>query len=102
MVQPFTYLHGHNMPREVNIPAETVYEDIQSLQEFPEQQIVRVVVGQTDSQGVFVVPQQLTEYTIKGDMYTELNSANPSWDPAKPAGTYFNADLWHFIDILRG
>lgn len=89
------------MPREVIIPAETVYEDIQSLNEFPEQQVVRVVVGVTDAEGVFIVPQQFKTYEIYGDNYVELNSANPSWDPEKPAGTYFNQDLWHFIDILR-
>ncbi len=90
------------MPREVTIPAETVYEDIQSLQEFPDSQLVRVIVGVTDVNGTFVVPQQFKTYDISGEMYTELNSANPSWDPAKPAGTYFNEDLWHFIDILKG
>jgi hypothetical protein len=89
------------MPREVNIPAETVYEEIQSLQEFPEDQLVRVVVGVTDVNGTFLVPQQFKVYEIYGANYVELNSANPSWDPAKPAGTYFNDDLWHFIDILR-
>jgi hypothetical protein len=89
------------MPREITIPAETVYEDIQSLQEFPEDQLVRVIVGITDVDGTFIVPQQYKTYEIQGDMYTELNSANPSWDTEKPAGTYFNRDLWHFIDLLR-
>lgn len=90
------------MPREVTIPAATVFEEIQSLQEFPDQQLIRVIVGKTDVDGVFIVPQQFSEYIIKDDMYVELNSANPSWDPEKPAGTYFNQDLWHFIDIIRG
>ena len=89
------------MPRQVTIPAETVYEDIQSLNEFPENQLVRVVVGVTDANGVFIVPQQCQTYEILGDMYVELNSANPSWNPGKPEGTYYNQDLWHFIDILR-
>jgi hypothetical protein len=89
------------MPREINVPAETIYEEIQSLQEFPEEQLVTVIVGVTDAEGVFIVPQQFKTYQITGDMYTELNSANPSWDPAKPAGTYFNEDLWHFIDLLN-
>jgi hypothetical protein len=89
------------MPREINIPAQTIYEEIQSLQEFPEEQLVTVIVGITDAEGVFVVPQQFKTYQIMGDMYTELNSANPSWDTAKPAGTYFNDDLWHFIDLLN-
>ena len=89
------------MPRQVTIPAETIYEEIQSLQEFPEEQLVTVIVGVTDAEGVFIVPQQFRTYQITGDMYIELNSANPSWDPAKPAGTYFNDDLWHFIDLLN-
>jgi hypothetical protein len=89
------------MPRDVTIPAETIYEDIQSLQEYPEQQIVRVVVGVTDAQGVFLVPQQFKAYEIYGDMYTELVGPPTSWAPDKPTGTYRNQDLWHFIDILR-
>jgi hypothetical protein len=89
------------MPRQITIPAETIYEEIQSLQEFPEEQIVNVIVGVTDVNGVFLIPQQFKTYRITGDMYTDLNSANPSWNPSKPAGTYFNQDLWHFIDILR-
>lgn len=89
------------MPRQVTIPAETIYEEIQSLNEFPEQEVVRVVVGVTDANGVFLVPQQFKTYEISGDMYAELNSANPSWNPTKPEGTYFNEDLWHFIDLLK-
>lgn len=89
------------MPRQVTIPAETIYEEIQSLNEFPEQEVVRVVVGVTDSNGVFLVPQQFKTYEISGDMYAELNSANPTWNPTKPEGTYFNEDLWHFIDLLN-
>jgi hypothetical protein len=89
------------MPRQITIPAETVYEEIQSLQEFPDDKIIRVIVGQTNKEGVFIVPQQFKTYEITGDMFTELNSANPSWHPEKPEGTYFNEDLWHFIDILR-
>jgi hypothetical protein len=90
------------MPRQITIPAETIYEDIQSLQEFPDNQIVNVIVGKTDADGNFIIPQQFSTYQITGEMYTDLNSANPSWHPGKPAGTYFNQDLWHFIDLLRG
>jgi hypothetical protein len=90
------------MPRQITIPAETIYEDIQSLQEFPDNQIVNVIVGKTDADGNFIIPQQFSTYQITGQMYTDLNSANPSWNPSKPAGTYFNQDLWHFIDLLRG
>lgn len=90
------------MPREVTFPAITIYEAIQSLQEFPEAKIVRVIVGATDSEGVFVVSQQYRTYIIDGSNYVELLSPNPLWNPAKPGGTYFNDDLWHFIDQQNG
>lgn len=90
------------MPREITIPSQTVYEEIQSLQEFPEDMFVRVIVGTTDAEGVFIVPQQYRTYIIQGDDYIELLSPNPSWDPEKPGGTYFNEDLWHFIDQQNG
>ena len=86
------------MPREIIIPTQTIYEEIQSLQEFPEDMMVRVIVGTTDAEGTFIVPQQYRTYIISGADYVELLSPNPSWNPAKPGGTYFNGDLWHFID----
>tara|TARA_R110002126_G_scaffold46547_2_gene131025 strand:+ start:1158 stop:1430 length:273 start_codon:yes stop_codon:yes gene_type:complete len=89
------------MPREINIPAQQIYEDIYSLQELPDNQSVRVVVCVTTQQGEFIVPSQCREYMIAGEQYIELNSANPSWHPDKPAGTYFNEDLWHFIDLMK-
>ena len=89
------------MSRQTTIPSQTIIEEIQSLEEYPNEKIIRVVVGNVDADGVFIVPQQFKNYQIYGDMYTELNSANPSWNPEKPEGTYFNDDLWHFIDILR-
>ena len=89
------------MPREINIPAQQIYQEIQSLQEFPSSKLINVVVGVTDSDGKFVTPQQYKTYRIENDMYDELNSANPSWNSDKPEGTYFNEDLWHFIDLLN-
>lgn len=89
------------MPREITIPAQQVFEEIQSLEEFPDNKLVRIIVGIVDSQGQFIVPQQFKEYSIKGDDYDELLSPNPSWNPEKPGGTYFNSDLWHFIDQQR-
>ena len=89
------------MPREVIIPEQQVYEEIQSIEEFPDSKLVRVTVGVTDANGIFIVPQQYKQYNIDGNSYDELISANPSWDPEKPAGTYFNDDLWHFIDQQR-
>jgi hypothetical protein len=89
------------MPREIVIPTETVYQEIQSLQESPQNKLIRVVVGNVDAEGTFVIPQYFKMYEIRAEMYDELNSANPSWNPTKPAGTYFNDDLWHFIDLLK-
>jgi hypothetical protein len=89
------------MPREIVIPTETVYQEIQSLQESPQNKLIRVVVGNVDAEGAFVIPQYFKMYEIRAEMYDELNSANPSWNPTKPAGTYFNDDLWHFIDLLK-
>lgn len=90
------------MPREITIPEQSIIEEIQSLQEFPADSLVRIFVGKVDSSGVFLVPQEFKMYEINGEMYQDLISANPSWNPEKPAGTYFNDDLWHFIDIIRG
>ena len=89
------------MSREITIPSETVIQEIQSLEESPQNKLIRVVVGNLDSNGNFLIPQFTKMYEIRGEMYDELNSANPSWNPSKPAGTYFNDDLWHFIDLLN-
>lgn len=88
------------MPREIVYPQPS-YEEIQFFQEFPGE-MVQVRVGLTDQDGVFYVNQNYSVYNIAGDMYVELNSANPPWHPDKPGGTFYNEDLWHFIDILRG
>jgi hypothetical protein len=89
------------MSRLSNIPASQVLEEIQSLHEFPDQKRIDVTIGLIDADGVWIVPQMFKLYEIRDAMYDELNQANPSWNATKPAGTYFNEDLWHFIDILR-
>ena len=88
------------MPREINIPAETIFEDIRTIEEVPSQS-VRVLVGKTDANGEFVVPQQYNSYVIEGENYIELNGPPTAWSPNKPDGTYRNEDLWHFIDLFR-
>jgi len=88
------------MPREIVYPQPS-YEDIQFFQEFPGEMVV-ARVGLTDESGSFYLNQNYMVYEISGDMYAELNSANPSWNPDKPAGTFFNDDLWHFINLIRG
>lgn len=88
------------MPRQIDIPAQVVYEDFRTIEEVPNS-LVNVLIGKTDSTGEFIVPQQYQNYIIDGDNYTELNGPPTSWAPDKPTGTYRNQDLWHFIDILR-
>lgn len=88
------------MPREINIPAETVYEEIRSIEEIPPISVM-VMVGKTNASGEFIIPQAFSIYIIEGDNYTELTGPPTSWAPDKPDGTYRNQDLWHFIDLLR-
>ena len=88
------------MPRESNIPAQQVFEDIRAIEEVPPQSVM-VMVGKTTESGEFIVPQAYEMYMIQGDMYIELNGPPTSWAPDKPDGTFRNQDLWHFIDILR-
>lgn len=88
------------MPRQVDIPAQVVYETIVYIEELPNTW-VRASVGKTDATGNLLPNQTAERYTIEGDNLTELLSGNPAWSPNKPAGTYDNEDLWHFIDILR-
>ena len=45
------------MPREINIPAKQVRQEIQSIQEIPESKLVNVVVGVIDDDGKFVIKQ---------------------------------------------
>lgn len=89
------------MPRQSTIPEQTVFEDIRSIDEVVGSH-VRAMVGRVDSAGEFIVPQQYEVFEITGDNFAELMSANPTWAPGKPAGTYRNEDLWIFIDRLRG
>lgn len=94
------------MARTAAIPAQTVSEEVRSLQEYPKfgvtPGIVRAMVGRVDDKGDFIVPQQFETYEITGDDYDELVGPAPAWAPDKPAGTYRNDDLWHFIDLQRG
>lgn len=88
------------MPRQVDIPAQVVYEAIVYIEELPNNW-VRASVAKTDVNGELLPNQTAERYTIDGDNLTELLSANPTWSPNKPGSTYHNEDLWHFIDILR-
>lgn len=94
------------MPRESNVPAKVVLEDIRKIEEFPAcpecPGFVRVMVGEVDESGVFIVPQEFETWEIKGEDYLELIGPATDWAPDKPEGTYRNEDLWHFIDLYRG
>jgi hypothetical protein len=39
-------------------------------------------------------------YTIAGDKYDLLISANPSFAPNKPENEYREIDLWYVIDLI--
>lgn len=88
------------MPRQIDIPAQIIYETIVLVEESPNSW-VRASVAKTDANGELLTDQVAQQYMIEGDNLTELLVGNPSWSPNKPAGTYDNEDLWHFIDLIR-
>jgi len=88
------------MSRDIVIPAKTGKEGIRSY-EVNVGQSVRGLVGRIGVDDEFIVPQQFETFDIFRDEYTELMSANPTWAPGKPAGTFRQDDLWRFIDIGR-
>jgi hypothetical protein len=93
------------MPRTIDVPAQTIHQEIRSLEEIPSSPgapgFVRVQIGRVDETGAFLVPQQFDMYEIRGKMYEALVGAPAEWAPDKPAGTYRNEDLWYFIDRIR-
>lgn len=89
------------MPREFTIPPQFVREEIRSLEELPAIGAVQVMVGLIDGAGAFIQPQNFTTYVIEGANYRALVGEPAAWAPDKPAGTYRNEDLWHFVDLLR-
>jgi hypothetical protein len=88
------------MPRQIDIPAQIIYETIVLVEESPNSW-VRASVAKTNANGELLTDQIAQQYMIEGDNLTELLIGNPSWSPNKPAGTYDNEDLWHFIDLIR-
>jgi hypothetical protein len=93
------------MPRITNVPAQVVRQEIRSLEEVPASPgapgYVRVQIGRVDETGAFLVPQQFEVYEIRNRMYEQLVGEPGEWAPDKPAGTFRNEDLWHFIDRIR-
>jgi hypothetical protein len=88
------------MSREIQIPSQTAIEEIAYIEEFPNTWVrVRVKVSNLD--GLEIPMQGPSVFTIDKDNLTELLSANPTWSPNKPGGTYSNEDLWYFIDKLK-
>jgi len=88
------------MSRTINIPASSVTEGINDIQEIPGNS-VRFLVGILDNQGNFVIGQNFQIFVVSGDDYTELNGPPTTWAPDKPTGTYRNDDLWHYVDKQR-
>jgi hypothetical protein len=93
------------MARTVDIPAQTISQEIRSIEEVPSSTgapgFVRVQIGRIDASGAFVVPQQFEVYEIRGKMYEALVGEPADWAPDKPAGTYRNDDVWYFVDRIR-
>jgi hypothetical protein len=89
------------MGRAIVLPAVTSTEEIVSLSEFAGT-LVRFCVALVDENGILINPDRVENFELIGDDYTDLMSANPPWAPNKPAGTYRNEDLWHFVDAIRG
>lgn len=88
------------MSRTITIPATTVTEAINDIQEIPGLQ-VRFLVGLVDENGNFVIEQNFQIFIVSGEQYIELNGPPLSWCPDKPTGTYRNDDLWHYVDLQR-
>lgn len=90
------------MPREVTIPTRVVHEEIALVEEHPSSRAVMVRVAMIDeATGKFDISLGIMEYTIALEDYDELVGPPTEWAPDKPAGTYRNDDLWHFIDKQR-
>ena len=89
------------MSRTIDVPAQTLTEEITTISIIPGARLDLVVnVGSMQS-GVFSVERFAGAYTIAGDDYAELMSAGPFWSPNKPAGVYRTEDLWHYVDKYR-
>jgi hypothetical protein len=86
--------------RTTTIPATTITEDINLIEEAAGVQ-VRFVVGQKDTNGNWIMNLQYEQFIIKGADYEELNGPPTTWAPDKPTGTYRNSDLWHYVDLQR-
>ena len=93
------------MPRIIEVPAQTIRQEIRALEEIPSSTgapgFVRVQVGRVDETGAFIVPQQFETYEVRGRMYEALVGEPAEWAPDKPAGTFRTEDLWYFIDRIR-
>ena len=88
------------MSRTITIPSTSVTEDINDIQEIPGV-CVRFLVGNKDSNGNWILGQNMQTFIVNGDDYKELNGPPTSWAPDKPTGTYRNDDLWHYVDLQR-
>ncbi len=101
------------MARELSIPQRTAVQEILGV-EHNVGISVRVVVasgsmkmmpagiGKPDALK-FVQDQSSPGRAIEiaGADYLALMAGNPDWSPDKPADTFRNDDLWHFVDAIE-
>jgi len=93
--------------RQITKPAvqeRTVTQYVLRLSHTPGQS-VEVLVGTgyiNPTTGLLVVDEGSAQnHYFTGAAYTALLSANPSWSPKKPQGTYRDSDIFNFIDFVK-
>jgi len=73
-------------------------EEFSTILENKSNQYIAVTVNQKDLNNRVLLSYK---YTIDGDKYAQIMSANPPFAPEKPANEYRESDLWHMVDLIR-
>jgi hypothetical protein len=95
------------MARTVTIPEQQAQLEIRSIEEIPPVAgglgVITVRIGAVDGNGQWIDAYGTQTVQIDGASYDALVADDPpDWAPDKPAGTYRNEDLWHFIEAALG
>jgi len=87
--------------REITTPATTSTLMMASVtHNSGESVLIMLRAGSVNEDGIFVPSRSSGPpmvCCVDGDNYAELMSANPTWAPNKPAGTFREEDLWQYI-----
>jgi hypothetical protein len=95
------------MSYTITVPQRELRLEIKSIEELPPMAgnlgVITIRVGAVDTDGQWVDSYDTQTVQIDGARYDVLVADSPpDWAPDKPAGTYRNADLWHYITELLG